>query len=216
MFSFTNTEKRELLLGTFIFVLVELSLYISPFQFIEFIMIDLTNDFSFFLNELFILFVLCILSIPLFLFHELSHKFAAQGYGLHSGFRLDPNFALFSLFSIFLPIKIIAPGVVLSSGDYRLDKSARISMAGPLINILIGGIFLAFSAFISLDWFLVILLLVSKFSFDLALFNMLPFSVLDGAKVFSWNQPIFALIFILSLVLWLFHPLGIFGGSIIV
>jgi hypothetical protein len=48
------------------------------------------------------------------------------------------------------------------------------------------------------------------------LFNMLPFSILDGAKVFNWNQTIFALVFSLSLVSWLFHPFGIFGGAFIV
>lgn len=208
MFSFTSTEKRELFLGTLIFVLVELSMYISPLQLITVFF----NDYTFFINEFFILIVLGILSIPLFLFHELSHKFTAQGYGLTSGFRLDPNFALFSLFSIFLPIKIIAPGVVLSSGEYRLDTSGRISMAGPLVNILIGGIFLVFSSFMPLDWAMVVFLHVSKFSFDLALFNMLPFYILDGAKVLRWHQTIFVLIFSLSLVLWLIHPLGILGG----
>ncbi len=212
MFSFSSTEKQELFLGTLIFVLVELSLYISPLQLIT----AFLSDFTFFLNELFILIVLCVLSIPLFLFHELSHKFTAQGYGLTSRFRLDPNFALFSLFTIILPIKIIAPGVVLSSGEYRLDTSGRISMAGPLINILIGGVFLVFSSFMPLDWAMVVFLLVSKFSFDLALFNMLPFYILDGAKVLKWHQTIFILIFSLSLVLWLFHPLGILGGFIIV
>lgn len=216
MFSFTSTEKRELFLGTLIFVLVELSLYYPPIKFITLITVDLFGDFTIFLYNSFILILLLVLSIPLFLFHELSHKFAAQGYGLDSGFRLDPNFALFSLFSIFLPIKIIAPGVVLSSGEYRLDTSARISMAGPLINILIGGIFLIFSSFMTLEWVIIVLLLVSKFSFDLALFNMLPFSILDGAKIFRWNQAIFALVFSLSLVPWLFHPLGILGGEFIV
>ncbi|MFX1536391.1 MAG: hypothetical protein ACFFDI_19405, partial [Promethearchaeota archaeon] len=128
----------------------------------------------------------------------------------------DPNMAMFSLFSVVFPIKIIAPGVVLSSGDYRLDTPGRISMAGPLTNILIGGIFLAFISFMPFDWAVIVLLYVSKFSFDLALFNMLPFYVLDGTKVLRWDKAIFALIFSLSLILWLFHPLGIFGRMIVV
>ncbi len=71
---------------------------------------------------------------------------------------------------------------------------------------------LIFSSLMTLDWVILVLLLVSKFSFDLALFNMLPFSILDGAKVIRWNQAVFALVFSLSLVSWLFHPLGILGG----
>ncbi len=193
MFSFTQIEKRDLLIGSAIFVLVELSIAIY--------------DFNTFLELL----IYSILIIPLWFFHELAHKFVAQGNGLTSYFRLDPNMAIFSLFSIVLPVKFIAPGVVFSSGEYRLDTSGRISMAGPLTNIFIGGLFLVFSSFMPFDWAVVIFLYASKSSFDLALFNMLPFSVLDGAKIFRWNQAIFALIFSLCLVLWLFHPKGILG-----
>jgi len=193
MFFSSPTEKRDLIIGTSIFVLVEMSFAI------------------YYTNTLIELLVLGILTIPLWLFHELAHKFVAQGNGLISDFRLDPNMALFSLFSILLPIKIIAPGVVLSSGEYRLDTAGRISIAGPLTNILIGGIFLVFSAFMPVKWAGVVLLLASRFSFDMALFNMLPFYVLDGAKVLRWNQSIFFLIFSLSAISWLFHPLGILG-----
>jgi Zn-dependent protease len=192
MFSSSPTEKRDLIIGTVIFVLVEMSFAI------------------YYTNTLIELLVLGILTIPLWLFHELAHKFVAQGNGLISDFRLDPNMALFSLFSILLPIKIIAPGVVLSKGGYQLDTAGRISIAGPLTNILIGGIFLVFSAFMPVNW-AVVILLASRFSFDMALFNMLPFYVLDGAKVLQWNQSIFFLIFSLSAISWLFHPLGILG-----
>ncbi|UCG90106.1 MAG: hypothetical protein JSU57_06530 [Candidatus Heimdallarchaeota archaeon] len=200
MYSFTQTEKRDLLIGTTIFVLVELSIAIYDF------------------NTLLELLILSLLIIPLWFFHELAHKFVAQGNGLTSYFQLDPNMAIVSLLSIIpiIPIKIIAPGVVFSSGEYRLDTSGRISIAGPLTNILLGGIFLLFSSFMQLDWAMVVFLYASKASFDLALFNMLPFYVLDGAKVLRWNQAIFALIFSLVLVLWLFHPQGILGGIIIV
>ncbi|MFX0122267.1 MAG: hypothetical protein ACFFAE_01405 [Candidatus Hodarchaeota archaeon] len=193
MFSFRQIEKRDLLIGTSIFVLVEMSLAI------------------YYINTLIELLILSILTIPLWLFHELAHKFVAQGNGLTSDFRLDPNMALFSLFSILLPIKIIAPGVVLSSGVYRLDTAGRISIAGPLTNILIGGIFLVFSSFMPFNWAVVVFLLASFFSFYLALFNMLPFNGLDGAKVLRWNQSVFILMFSLSVVSWLFHPLGILG-----
>ena len=193
MFSSSPTEKRDLIIGTSIFVLVEMSFAI------------------YYTNTLIELLILGILTIPLWLFHELAHKFVAQGNGLISDFRLDPNMALFSLFSILLPIKIIAPGVVLSSGEYRLDTAGRISIAGPLTNILIGGIFLVFSAFMPVNWAVVIFSLVSYFSFYLAWFNMLPFNGLDGAKVLRWSQSIFILVFSLSTVTWLFHPLGILG-----
>ncbi|MHA2223697.1 MAG: hypothetical protein ACXAC8_00590 [Candidatus Hodarchaeales archaeon] len=198
MFSFTATEKRELFIGCIIFLLVELSSIIFLF------------------NTLFDLLVLSVLIIPLFLFHELAHKFVAQGFGLRSEFRLYPNMALLSLISIIplFPVKIIAPGVVFSSGRGESDISARISLAGPMLNILLSGIFLISAAFVNTYW-ASFLLLASRFSFDLAVFNLLPFSVLDGAKVIQWNERLFLLIFIAALVLWAFHPFGILGGLFI-
>jgi Zn-dependent protease len=158
------------------------------------------------------LLILALLISPLFLFHELAHKFVAQGNGLDSEFRLDPSLALFSMISIILPMKIIAPGVVLTSGSRNgVDISGRISMAGPLVNILLGGVFLFISTFITPEWIL-IPLFASKFSIDLALFNLLPVFVLDGAKIYKWHVGVFAVIFGLTVVLWLFHPLGILGG----
>ena len=54
------------------------------------------------------------------------------------------------------------------------------------------------------------ILTVSIISYDLALFNLLPFSVLDGAKIIQWDKGVFALIFSFTLVIWVFHPYGIF------
>jgi Zn-dependent protease len=207
MFKFSANEKQELIAATFIFVLVELSLFILPFGVYSLISLDFLNlDLYIFMSLIF----LGIMSIPLFLFHELAHKFVAQGNGLTSEFRFFPNMAILSFFSIFMPIKFIAPGVVLASGRYGSDTEARIAMAGPIVNILLGGFFLLFSTILSSNWSYLILF-VSKFSFDLALFNLLPFFVLDGAKILKWHTGVFGVIFSLSIVLWLFHPLGIFG-----
>ncbi|MFX0050873.1 MAG: hypothetical protein ACFFAJ_03355 [Candidatus Hodarchaeota archaeon] len=208
MFKFSTNEKQELIVATLIFVLVELSIIILPLGATSLLLLDfLQFDISTYMT----LIILGILSIPLFLFHELAHKFVAQGSGLVSEFRFFPNMAIISLFSIFMPIKIIAPGVVLSSGRHVPDMPARISMAGPLTNILIGGIFLIFAGILPNYWYS-LFLLASKFSFDLALFNLIPISVLDGAKIFEWNQRVFLLIFSLTIVLWAFHPLGIMGN----
>jgi Zn-dependent protease len=119
--------------------------------------------------------------------------------------------ALFSLISIFFPIKIIAPGAVIFYGTPSEESEASIAMAGPLVNIILGGILLGVSFFLSPNW-MIFTLLVSKFSFDLALFNLLPISILDGAKIRKWNLNIFLVIFIFTLTAWLFHPFGLLGG----
>ena len=203
MFSFSSKEKQELVIGTLIFVLVGLSMVIDPLNFLL--------DFN--LNlALFLLILACFLP-PLWLFHELAHKFASQYYGLHSEFRLYPNYAIISLMTIFIPFKIIAPGVVLYGGSFRSDIPARTALAGPLTNIFLGGAFLAFTA-ISNTYWASLLRYVSYLSFNLALFNLLPFSVLDGAKIFKWNTYIYTIVFSLTLILFLFHPLGILGSII--
>ncbi|MHA2073541.1 MAG: M50 family metallopeptidase, partial [Candidatus Hodarchaeales archaeon] len=198
MFSFNSREKQELIIGTLIFVFVGLTLFVNPLVF------DYSVDF----NLIFNLIILACLIFPLWLFHELAHKFVAQYYGLYSEFRLYPNFALISLLSAFLPFKFIAPGVVHHSGRFTPDTPARTAMAGPLVNILLGGGFLTLAA-ISNEYWLNFFLITSFLSINLALFNLLPFFVLDGAKIFNWNKSVYSTIFGLTLLFYLFHPFGV-------
>ena len=207
MFSFSTTEKRELFAATSLFIIVELSIVIIPNGVLTPNLFDILISIN--LDTIIRMIILGLLSVPLFLFHELAHKFVAQGYDLSSEFRFFPNMAIFSLFSILMPVRIIAPGVVQSTGSYSPDVEARIAMAGPLVNLLLGGIFLFLCALFPIGW-VDLLLLISKFSFDLALFNLLPFFVLDGAKVLRWHSGVFTIIFSLSITLWIFHPLGLF------
>ncbi|MFW9778737.1 MAG: hypothetical protein ACFFE8_07760 [Candidatus Heimdallarchaeota archaeon] len=210
LYSFSPKEKQELMFATGLFVLVEASLFLSPLKFVDL----LISDFDSWLSSVFDLLILGILSIPLFPFHELGHKFVAQTYHLKSRFRFLPELALISLISVLLPLKIIAPGVVLSSGGYNGGKDARISLAGPLVSLIMGGLFLVLAAILFPGWTL-LLIYVSKFSLDLAVFNLLPFSVLDGSKVIQWHPGTYWVIFAIAACLWIFHPLGILGGVLV-
>ena len=199
MFSFPQDEKRQLLIACVIFSLVELSLFLS-----------LESDSGPLIQVLLEIFMIIILSSPLFLFHELAHKLSAQRFGFSARFYLDQNLALFSLITIISPIKMIAPGAVVFYGNPSRRTKASIAMTGPLVNIAIGGVLLGISPFFSSNWFLIILL-ISKFSFDLALFNLLPLFILDGAKIYQWNRETFSVIFLFTLMAWLLHPIGIFN-----
>ncbi|WP_455143432.1 hypothetical protein [Candidatus Hodarchaeum mangrovi] len=189
MFSLTKRETTGLIIGTIVFVVVEISTFWQDFNLLELI-------------------ILVILISPLFLLHELGHKYTAIYNDMTSEFYLDQNAALLSLFSVFLPLKIIAPGVVLSSGYHTPKIEARIAMIGPLINTFLSGFLLIISSFIIDDW-RIILSIVSKASSDIALFNILPFFVLDGAKVYRWNKLVFWTIFLIVIIIWSFHPLGL-------
>ena len=211
MFSITTDERNHLVIACLLFIFVELSVYLNPISFLNMFLTGLTSDLSPLFTIIIDLAILGILSFPLFLLHELAHKYTAIRRGYPSRFYLDQNMAFFSLLSVFLPMKIIAPGAVIFYGRPSDESEASIAMAGPLINILLGGILLGISFFLSTDW-IIFPLLVSKFSFDLALFNLLPFSILDGAKINRWNSSIYLVIFIFTLSAWLFHPFGLLRG----
>jgi Zn-dependent protease len=82
-----------------------------------------------------------------------------------------------------------APGAVYIHGEYiSKEQNGKISLAGPATNIILAGVF-----FLLMYYFqsvpLLVLLGVLGFTVNsfLALFNLIPFSILDGAKVFRWN-----------------------------
>jgi Zn-dependent protease len=135
-----------------------------------------------------------------FLAHELAHKFTAQKSGLWAEFRLTLFGAALTLLSIVSPLfKIISPGAVMIGGFFEREKVGKISIAGPATNITL-----------SLGFLLVTLLapagsliFLPCFAVNawIAFFNLIPFGILDGFKVFSWNKMIWGLAFAISLIL---------------
>ena len=133
-----------------------------------------------------------------FIIHELAHKFTAQYYGLWSEFRLDPRGTLISLLLAFSPIKIIAPGAVVIFGSNVTSESmGKIALAGPLSNIVQVLVFTALSRFS------ILFLFAAALNADLAIFNLIPFSILDGQKVFAWSKKTWAAAFMTAFVLWI-------------
>ena len=143
-----------------------------------------------------------------FVLHELSHRYLARRYGCFAEYRMWPLGILLALLSSFIGIIFAAPGAVYIS-PYNVGKNfafrvahltkkeyGKISLAGPLTNIIIGFASLALSIFYPLD----ILSIISSITFFLALFNLLPFSPLDGSKVFVWNRRIWLSVFIVSII----------------
>ncbi len=133
-----------------------------------------------------------------FILHELAHKFVAQYYGMWSEFRLDPLGTMLSLFTALSPIKLIAPGAVVIFGFATTrDKVGKISMAGPLANIVQILLFTFLSQF---HWIFGFAVLINA---DIAFFNLLPISILDGRKIFGWSKKAWAALFLPVLVLWI-------------
>jgi Zn-dependent protease len=135
--------------------------------------------------------------ISAFIIHELGHKFLAQFYKAWAEFRVLFYGAVVTAISAlpFFPFKFIAPGAVMISGNLSARRSGRVSLIGPLTNLVMGAGFLcsylALAAFV--DSASPILLVGARFNGFIAFFNMIPFMGLDGQKIFGWNKIVWLL-----------------------
>lgn len=148
-----------------------------------------------------------------FLLHEIGHKFTAQRNGLWAEFRMTSFGAMLTIFSIFSPFKIIAPGAVTISGYADSPTFGRVAVLGPVINIVIGIILGIMSLVIPPQFPFVdgpqtsilraIVASASVTNGFLAVFNLLPFGILDGRKVYLWSRNVWIITFLASIALTL-------------
>ncbi len=142
--------------------------------------------------------------ITAFFCHELAHKYMGLKYGFHSEFRMYPTGLLIGLFlGIFTGFVFAAPGAVQIFGMPNREQTGKISLAGPLTNIIVAlifiGIFLVSSGMIENIAF--IIAFINSF---LAIFNLIPFGVLDGAKIMHWRADIWVLLLIIAGSIFIF------------
>lgn len=139
-----------------------------------------------------------------FLLHELAHKSVAQNYGLRAEFRAFYGMLWLALGFSFLGFIIAAPGAVFIYGMISREKNGKISVAGPITNIVLAILFLV--GFIILGEGN-IFGEVSRYGLIinslLAAFNMIPVMPLDGAKVLAWNKLIYSVTVVVAVGLFL-------------
>jgi Zn-dependent protease len=123
-----------------------------------------------------------------FLLHEIMHKYIAQKYGLGAEFHAFYGMLFLALaFSLFGFI-IAAPGAVFISGRINKERNGKISLAGPLTNIILALIFLLLLFFSFNNIIRMIAYYGLSINSLLALFNLLPFAPFDGSKIFAWSR----------------------------
>jgi Zn-dependent protease len=137
-----------------------------------------------------------------FILHELAHKLVAQRYGLWAEYRLTLLGALLTLLSIISPIKLISPGAVMIAGPMRKGIAGKTGLAGPLTNIVLSVVFTALYPL--KGPIQTIAMMGTAFNSWIALQNLIPFGVLDGAKVFVWNKAVWGVAFIISIAFTIF------------
>ncbi len=131
-----------------------------------------------------------------FIIHEFSHKLVAQSYGVPSEFRSADKMLFFALLMSFGGFVFAAPGAVVIAGRVSREENGKISLAGPLSNLIIGIIFYALFYFFNITF----LYYGSMINIWLALFNLLPFGNLDGLKVLHWNKKVYGLVLVACII----------------
>jgi Zn-dependent protease len=145
-----------------------------------------------------------------FILHEMAHKFTAIKFGFWAEFRKDNNMLLImGALAALVGMIFAAPGATViydtTGRGISREQNGKISIAGPLINLLlcipfviiflIGG---GFSAAVSGNLFAKLGLAGIQINAIIAAFNMLPVSILDGRKVWAWNKVVFVVTVIVA------------------
>lgn len=155
--------------------------------------------------------------------HELAHKFVAQNFGYRAEFKSWTwGLIMALLFAVLTQGAFIfaAPGAVYirpstyTLGSFGVGDRRRegvISVWGPLLNLIMAGVFIALVIPPSMPELVKeIGYLGYRINLLLAAFNMLPFGPLDGRKIFDWSPLMWLSLMILPWIL-LFFPFGLGG-----
>jgi Zn-dependent protease len=165
---------------------------------------NVLNGFNYWSLDMMAVFAVCLTGS--FLVHEIAHKVTAQKHGLWAEFRLTMWGAMLTLASIFLPFKMLAPGAMMIGGSADRKGLLKISIAGPITNIALATIFflLSFALPSTLGQYIYVFSFAAYINAFMAVFNLIPFGVLDGYKIFSIDKKVWAAAFIPSLILAIF------------
>jgi len=131
-----------------------------------------------------------------FVAHEMAHKVAAQRRGFWAEFRASPYGLIMALVTSFIGFIFAAPGATMVGGISEVDRHSwgRTSLAGPMTNVVFAAIFYGASiaAYLAGSVLFVWLLVLAFINAWFGTFNLFPFGVLDGRKVYRWDPTVWA------------------------
>jgi Zn-dependent protease len=183
---FGQTELRDLAIGLGVIMLIPLSRYWRLL----------------FTDPVLIISFLAIYAMA-FIVHELAHKFSAQMLGYWAEFRINQQGLMLTLFSLISPLKIIAPGAVMIGNIASWDHYGKVAVSGPVSNIGMGIMFFVLRFALGDTFWGDMALLGMDINASLALFNLIPLGLFDGAKIFKWNRLVWGVCFLAALTLFM-------------
>lgn len=149
-----------------------------------------------------------------FVAHEMAHKVAAQRQGFWAEFRAAPLGLVMAVVTSLLGFILAAPGATMVGGISGIDRRSwgRTSLAGPMTNVTFAAIFYIasiaaylFGSFLFL-WLLVLAFINAWFG----TFNLFPFGVLDGRKVYQWSRTVWAGAIAITITAMVFTVLALY------
>lgn len=143
-----------------------------------------------------------------FFLHEMGHKYVAQRYHCWAEFRADYFMLGLAVIMSLFGFIFAAPGAVMISSDRPINKKkmGHISIAGPIINIVLALIFLAL---FYLTTYQSIMKQGAMINAWLGLFNLIPFNPFDGRKIVDWSKVAYGIMVVICLGLFLYTMLGL-------
>jgi Zn-dependent protease len=146
-----------------------------------------------------------------FVLHELAHKYVAIHYGYWAEYKMWIGGLIFAIATaVLFRFVFVAPGAVYIHGNYiKKSENGIISLAGPATNIILAILFLLIPLYFPNSTFVGVGIYAAIINSFLAFFNLIPFSMLDGAKIFRWNPIIWIASMVISIILLAYTMFGI-------
>ena len=131
MNKFSKQEKIDLSISIIVLTLIISFMYSRP---------NITVD------KLLLFIPIAFVTVGLgFILHELGHKFVAQKYGFYAEFRRSDKGLMLGIVTALMGFLFFAPGAVMigsPTGIISEEENGKISIAGPIVNILYNNILL--------------------------------------------------------------------------